>query len=149
MFATSKVDYNWQLKNCFDEISFILNMPNRFLECDSLPVGRLTNKLVNKMVYCTKCGTKNKDDAVVCVKCKEPLASHPPTRRERRRKENECFGLPHGGSIGGLVLGLIIILWGVTAVLDIDFGNYFWAFIIIIFGTLMVAGALYTISRKR
>ncbi len=122
-------------------------MPNRFLECDSLPVGRFTNKLVNKMVYCTKCGTKNEDDAVVCVKCKEPLSSHPPTRRERRRKENECFGLPHGGAIGGLVLGLMIILWGVTAVLDVDFP--LWAFIIIIFGTLMVAGALYTITRKR
>jgi hypothetical protein len=101
------------------------------------------------MVYCTKCGAKNDDDAVVCVNCKEPLVGHQTVRRERRRKESECFGLPHGGSIGGLVLGLIIVLWGITAVLDIDFGNYFWAFIVIIFGTLMVAGALYTISRKR
>ena len=108
-----------------------------------------SNKLVNKMVYCTKCGTKNEDDAVVCVECKEPLGSHPPTRRERRHKENECFGLPHGGAIGGLVLGLIIILWGVTAALGIDFGDYLWAFIVIIFGTLMVAGALYSISRRR
>jgi hypothetical protein len=124
-------------------------MPNRFLGCDSLPVGRLTNKVVNKMVYCTKCGTKNEDDAVVCVNCKEPLGDSKTTRRERRRKEDECFGLPHGGSIAGLVVGLIIIMWGVTSVLDIDFGSYFWAFIIIIFGTLMVAGALYTINRRR
>jgi ribosomal protein L40E len=137
------------LNSIFDEISFILNIPNRFLECDSLPVGRLTNKLVNKMVYCTKCGTKNDDDAVVCVKCKEPLGSHQTVRRERRRKENECFGLPHGGSIAGLVIGLIIVLWGVTAVLKIPFGDYLWAFVVIIFGTLMVAGALYTMSRRR
>ena len=122
-------------------------MPNRFLERNSLHGVRLTNKLVNKMVYCTKCGTKNEDDAVVCVECKEPLGSHPPTRRERRHKESECFGLPHGRSIGGLVLGLLIILWGVTAVLHVEFP--LWAFIIIIFGTLMVAGALYSISRKR
>ena len=101
------------------------------------------------MVYCTKCGTKNEDDAVVCVNCKEPLGSHPPVRRERRRKENECFGLPHGGAIAGLVIGLIIILWGVSSVLEIDFGNYLWAFIVIIFGTLMVAGALYTMGRRR
>jgi amino acid transporter len=74
---------------------------------------------------------------------------HQTVRRERRQKENECFGLPHGGSIGGLVLGLIIILWGVTAALGIDFGDYLWAFIIIIFGSLMVAGALYSISRRR
>jgi len=107
------------------------------------------NKLVNKMVYCTKCGTKNEEDATICVKCKEPLGSYQTVRRERRRKENECFGLPHGGSIAGLVIGLIIILWGVTSVLDIDFGDYLWALIIIIFGTLMVAGALYAMSRRR
>ena len=99
------------------------------------------------MVYCTKCGTQNEEDAVICVKCKEPLGNHPPVRRERRRKENECFGLPHGGAIGGLVIGLIIILWGVTSVLEIDFP--LWAIIIIIFGTLMVAGALYSMSRRR
>jgi hypothetical protein len=99
------------------------------------------------MVYCTKCGTKNDDDATVCVKCKEPLVGHTPVRRERRRKESECFGLPHGGSIAGLVIGLIIILWGITSVIDIEFP--LWAFIIIIFGSLMVAGALYSMTRKR
>jgi uncharacterized membrane protein YvbJ len=100
------------------------------------------------MVYCTKCGTKNEDDAVVCVKCKEPLFGNKRVRRERQRKENECFGLPHGGAIGGLVIGLIVILLGVTSFLGIDFGEYVWPFIIIIFGTLMVAGALYTFSRR-
>jgi uncharacterized membrane protein YvbJ len=101
------------------------------------------------MVYCTKCGTKNEEDAVICVNCKEPLMGSQTFRRERRRRENECFGLPHGGSIAGLVLGFIIILWGVTSVLDIPFGNYLWAVIIVIFGTLMVAGALYSMSRRR
>jgi uncharacterized membrane protein YvbJ len=99
------------------------------------------------MVYCTKCGTKNEDDAVVCVKCKEPLVGHQTVKRERRRKESECFGLPYGGSIAGLVLGLIIVLWGVSIVLHIEFP--LWAIIIIIFGTLMVVGSLYSISRKR
>jgi tetrahydromethanopterin S-methyltransferase subunit E len=101
------------------------------------------------MVYCTKCGTKNEEDAVICVNCKEPLMSNQTTvRRERRRKESECFGLPHGGSIAGLVIGLIIILWGVTTVLDIPLGNYLWAIVIVIFGTLMVAGALYSMIRR-
>lgn len=99
------------------------------------------------MVYCTKCGTKNDDNAAFCVNCKEQLNSVPPVaRRERRRKESECFGLPHGGSIAGLVLGLMIILWGVTSVLGVEFP--FWAFIVIVFGSLMVAGALYTMNRK-
>jgi uncharacterized membrane protein YvbJ len=101
------------------------------------------------MVYCTKCGTKNEEDAVFCVNCKEPLGVSQTVRYERRRKESECFGLPHGGSIAGLVIGLIIILWGVTSVLDIDFGSYLWAVVIVIFGTLMVAGALYSMSRRR
>ena len=99
------------------------------------------------MVYCTKCGTKNEDDATVCSNCKEPLMGTPTVRHERRRKENDCFGLPHGGSIAGLVIGLLIILWGLSAVLNIDINV--WALVIIIFGTLMVAGALYTITRRR
>ena len=101
------------------------------------------------MVYCTKCGTKNEDDALTCVNCKELLANNYKTvRRERRRKENECFGLPNGGSIAGLVIGLIIILWGVASVLDIPLGNYLWAIILVIFGTLMVVGAIYSMNRK-
>jgi ribosomal protein L40E len=102
---------------------------------------------VKKMVYCTKCGTKNEDDAEVCAKCKEPLVGRTRVKRERRHKENECFGLPHGGSIAGLVIGLLIILWGVTSFLDIELP--LWSFIIIIFGTLMVAGAIYSMGRKR
>ncbi|MGD2066408.1 MAG: zinc ribbon domain-containing protein [Candidatus Bathyarchaeota archaeon] len=99
------------------------------------------------MVYCTKCGTKNEDDAEVCTNCNEPLVGRPRIRRERRQKESECFGLPHGGSIAGLVIGFLIILWGLTSVLDIDLP--LWSFIIIIFGTLMVAGAIYSMGRKR
>jgi len=102
-----------------------------------------------KMVYCTKCGTKNEDDVMTCVNCKEPLGNYQTVRRERRQKESECFGLPNGGSIAGLVIGLIIILWGVTSVLDISLGDFLWPLIIVIFGTLMVAGALYSMRRKR
>jgi uncharacterized membrane protein YvbJ len=98
------------------------------------------------MVYCTKCGTKNEDDAKFCIKCREPLNASRSVKRERRRKESECFGLPYGGSIAGLVIGFIIILWGISAIFGIDFP--LWAIIIIIFGTLMVVGAIYTISRK-
>ena len=100
------------------------------------------------MVYCTKCGTKNEEDATVCVKCQEPLGSYHAGRRERRRAEDECFGLPHGGILVGLIIGLIIILWGFSSLLDINFGTYLWPFIIIIFGTLIVAGALYKYTRR-
>lgn len=99
------------------------------------------------MVYCTKCGAKNDDDAVNCVKCNEPLISSRAARRERRRKENECFGLPNGGAIFGIVFGLLIVLWGVSAFLEIELN--WWPFLVVVIGVLMVAGALYSMGRKR
>ena len=106
------------------------------------------------MVYCTKCGTKNDEDAAVCVKCGASLAGRPAWRRERRRREEECFGLPHGGAIVGLVFGAIIIIAGLLLALqewnvieEIDW-DIIWPFIVIIFGTLVVAGALYGYSRR-
>ena len=59
------------------------------------------------MVYCTKCGTKNEENSVNCIKCKEPLMVKNSIRYERRRKENDCFGLPNGGAIVGMIFGLI------------------------------------------
>ena len=100
------------------------------------------------MVYCTKCGTKNEEDATICENCQQPLGSYRNMRRERRRAEDECFGLPHGGIIAALIFGLFIILWGLSSFLDINFGSYIWPFLIIIFGTLIVLGALYRYTRK-
>lgn len=108
-------------------------------------------------MYCTKCGTKNEDDAKHCINCGASLASSLEERFERgvedwgeqfgRRVEKECFGLPHGGAIAGIVVGIIIILVGGSLLLGIDIE--FWPLIIIIFGVLIVAGALYGITRKR
>ena len=49
----------------------------------------------------------------------------------------------------GLIIGIIVILWGVSSFTEISFGDYFWPLIIIIFGTLIVAGALYQVTRRR
>jgi len=99
------------------------------------------------MVYCTKCGSKNEEDAAVCVKCGASLVARPAWRRERRRPtEQECFGLPHGGLIAGLVIGIIIILAGISSLPGIDIP--WWPFVIIIFGILILAGALYRYGRR-
>lgn len=101
------------------------------------------------MVYCTKCGTKNEEGATICVNCQQPLTgNYRAMRRQRRKAEDDCFGLPNGGIIAGLIFGLIIILFGVSSLLHIDFGDYFWPFIIIIFGILMFVGALYKYTRR-
>jgi tetrahydromethanopterin S-methyltransferase subunit E len=105
------------------------------------------------MVYCTKCGTKNEEDAAVCIKCGASLASRPAWRPERKRAEEECFGLPHGGAIAGIVFGAIVILAGLIFVLQ-EMGviregwDLIWPLIVIIFGILIVAGALYSYSRR-
>jgi hypothetical protein len=105
------------------------------------------------MVYCSKCGFQNEDsNAEKCSKCGAPLQmSTQESRRSRRRREDECFGLPHGGAIVGILFGIIIILWGtsqlVPGLLPEGFG--FWPMIVIVFGILIVVGALYGLSRKR
>ena len=53
----------------------------------------------------------------------------------------------HGGTIVGLIIGLIIILVGVTSLAGIDLE--FWPLIIVIFGLLISGGAIYTLTRKR
>ena len=109
---------------------------------------------MSRLVYCTKCGSKNEDTAVVCVKCGASLQTGTvePQRYERRRKESECFGLPHGGTIAGIVIGALIILWGFFMLAEqqgwIAEGINFWWVIIIIIGILMVAGGIYKATRR-
>ena len=122
------------------------------------------------MVYCSKCGTKNKKNAKICAKCGESL--YPPSvgkeierkaetvgkeierraetcfgpRKRREPHAEECFGLPRGGAIVGIVIGLLIILVGISWILDIQIE--IGAFAVIIFGILILAGALYGLSRR-
>jgi uncharacterized membrane protein YvbJ len=104
------------------------------------------------MVYCPKCGTKNEDTADFCVKCGASLQTGTIASRryERRRAEQECFGLPHGGAIAGIVIGAIILLWGITMLLQqtgiITQAIDLWWIIIIVIGILIVAGAIYRIT---
>ena len=120
------------------------------------------------MVYCVKCGAKNPDDAKVCSQCGAPLYSMEEGERPRKvekecfgtrrreepykRVEEECFGIPRGGAIAGIVFGLIIILFGVSLFLQAIYPELpeipWWSFIIIIFGILMVIGALYGLRRR-
>ncbi len=106
------------------------------------------------MVTCPKCGTKNPDEARFCVNCGSALV---PVESERTRgntcfgqpdrRRDECFGLPHGGTIVGLIIGLLIIIFGLGNLFGwkIDFGPL----VLIILGVLIVAGALYGYSRRR
>lgn len=120
------------------------------------------------MVYCTECGANNQDDARYCSKCGAALGAPREAGWEQRletwgeqfgeRMErwgedvgrsmgDECFGLPHGGMIAGIVFGLIIILVGLSLLMGwtLEIGGV----IAIIVGTLIAAAALYSILKTR
>ena len=98
------------------------------------------------MVYCTKCGTQNADDARVCSKCGASLYAIG-EREHYRRMESECFGIPRGGTIVAIAIGVIIVLWGLFAIFAPNVNV--WPIAVIIFGILIVIGALYGLSRRR
>jgi tetrahydromethanopterin S-methyltransferase subunit E len=72
-----------------------------------------------------------------------------------RRMERECFGLPRGGAIVGIAIGVIIVLWGLITILQsttppiIPADISVWPIALIIFGILIVAGAMYGLGRRR
>ena len=105
------------------------------------------------MGVCPKCGTKNEEDAKYCAQCGADLKTGVyPSRRHKRRREEECFGIPKGGNFVGLAIGVIIILWGFIWLLQqlnvlpktLEIGP----FAAIIFGILILVGALYGLSRR-
>lgn len=111
------------------------------------------------MVYCTKCGTKNEDDANVCEKCGAPLQISRPEKRyrsdsecfgpsERRHMEDECFGLPHGGAIVGIIFGIIIVIIGLAIFSGLEIWDYLGPLIIVVIGILIIAGAFYGMRRR-
>jgi len=103
------------------------------------------------LVNCPKCGVANKDDAKFCVSCGSMLYV------ERARKRNDCFGpsepekacfgLPYGGVIVGIIIGLFIVLWGLAQLFNLSID--IWPLILILVGVLVVAGAIYGLSRRR
>ena len=103
------------------------------------------------MVYCVKCGTQNPDDAQVCSKCGAQLYTTGPSEHYRRM-ENECFGIPRGGTIVGIFIGIIINLVGLNYFLQVLYPDMpsipWWPFIIIMFGVLMIIGAIYGLRRR-
>ena len=110
------------------------------------------------MVYCHNCGTKNEDDAEYCSKCGSSLKENDDYYRDRRHRHRrdggyprrgECFGLPHGGLIVGLIVGILLILFGISSIYGFAFWQYVWPTIIVIIGILFVAGAIYNYSRRR
>jgi len=103
------------------------------------------------LVYCTKCGAKNEDDAEVCVNCGASLYAPKRVarrRREERRFEEECFGLPHGSAIAGIIFGIIILVFGIAWLTGINIWENIGPVIVILVGILIIAGVVYGATRR-
>ena len=112
------------------------------------------------MVYCTKCGAENEDDANVCVSCGASL--YAPRRVVKRRGnddecfgpkgekrfEEECFGLPYGGAIIGIIFGILILVFGLALLAEIDIWKYLGPLAVILVGILIIAGVAYGATRR-
>lgn len=120
------------------------------------------------MVYCSECGTENEEATDTCVKCGAKLRVPRVKSLEERieegaeefgkraeewgesfgkHAEDECFSLPHGGTIFGIIIGIIIILLGISWLAGINLP--FWSLVLVIFGVLILSGAVYSLTRKR
>ena len=97
------------------------------------------------MVYCTKCGSENLDDAEICSNCGASLIDRPPKyRRNDQDFEDMCFG-GRGKTMGPIIFGAIMILVGLSFLLERTFAwvrfDNLWPLIIIGIGLLVVYNA--------
>lgn len=126
------------------------------------------------MVYCPKCGNEVDEAMAFCPRCGAPLKGEAPVqaapapqrgekaekgeKQEKREKQEPEKGEKHEkgeyGFIGWLIGGLILILIGFFALLQIV--GFFapgmsWAFMLLIIGVIVIIAAVYftTNARKR
>jgi len=92
------------------------------------------------MVYCTKCGESNEEGTEYCVKCGASLTGRSRVHRSSRYDREMCFGIPMSGSLWGILVGAVIVLWGLTELLRIDIN--FAAIVAVAFGAIIVINAL-------
>jgi uncharacterized membrane protein YvbJ len=108
------------------------------------------------MVYCTKCGTLNADDATVCAKCGAPLhggkeESSPYWRHRHMRHEEDYRYWRRRGALTSLIFGVVIILIGLSLLLEQVYGVDipWWSLIIILLGVYLVLRGIMRSRRYR
>jgi len=106
------------------------------------------------MVYCTKCGTKNADDAAMCVNCGAALngtstEEGPYWRHGRYRDE---YGYHRkSGAFAGIVIGMIILLIGFSFLVRelYNISIPWFEVLLILLGIYIIARALTGWGRRR
>ena len=57
------------------------------------------------------------------------------------------FGFPYGHLVWPLIIGIILILWGLSDLLGIDIWHYIWPILAIVLGILIILGGIF--GRRR
>jgi hypothetical protein len=97
------------------------------------------------MVYCTKCGTENDEDALECKNCGTALK--PPSYRYRRSDwdmDHDWFrGRRYNWSV---IFGLFLIIMGASSLLEDVFWwmsfDFLWPVFIMAIGVLIVTNSM-------
>jgi uncharacterized membrane protein YvbJ len=121
------------------------------------------------MVYCPKCGNEVEEAMAFCPRCGAPLKAAAPVRQrsekaekgekqEKQEKQEPEKGEKHEkgeyGFVGWLVGGLILILIGFFALLQIAniiTSGIGWAIMLLAIGAIVIIAAVYfaSMARKR
>jgi hypothetical protein len=110
-----------------------------------------------EMVYCTKCGTLNRDDAIVCTNCGTTLQSTQTTSPNYYRNwrwenwEGEYRYHRRSGAFVILAVGVMIILFGFSAFINQVYGINipWWPIILVFVGIIVIISGLRSRSRWR
>jgi hypothetical protein len=98
-------------------------------------------------VYCRRCGAENRNDAIHCVECGAALrVQSRPTRPPGY--DDACFGLPHGGAIIGLIIGIFIIIAGISTLPGVNLWPWIWAIFLLVVGAAIVLAVLARLVRR-
>ncbi len=65
--------------------------------------------------------------------------------------ERRYLGLPKGGLILAIVIGLIILIGGLNGLLSYYYSapSFWWASVLVIFGVILLANAFYRMQKRR
>jgi uncharacterized membrane protein YvbJ len=98
------------------------------------------------LVYCTKCGTENDDEALVCKNCGASLK--PSAYKYRRNNwdlEDDCFG-GRSRTTWPMIIGIFLIILGASTLLDDVYWwagfDVLWPLFIIAIGVLILVNAM-------
>ena len=118
------------------------------------------------MVYCSKCGKKNEDDAEFCAKCGVSLTGSKKDHEKECEKncEDECSGGKHGHRGWGIFWGVVVICIGLWIIFELVLKNLaddisalswakninfpFWWVIGAVLGILIIVAGIRIITKK-